>query len=238
MLACVVNGNMANASDKPELEDLPSSLCSPVWEHFGFSFKVINGQRPVDKTKVVCRHCLTEIGYAAGNTSNMIMHLKQHHPTVNVTSARKKTSLVRTPITSAFKQPLPRDSDRAKAITRGIEVFIATGLRPYSIVEHTGFKYVMKVLEPRYEIPSRPYFSQKVVPGLYEKVKSDVVNELSHVSAVSLTTDTWTLQATESYLTVTVHYVSPHREMKSHVLQKRPVYEQHTSTLLSTLRRL
>lgn len=112
------------------------------------------------KNKVVCRHCSTEIGYAAGNTSNMLTHLKRHHLTVSVTSTRKKTTLMQTPITSTFKQLLTSDSDRAKAITHGIRVFIATGLCPYSIVEHAGYKYMMKVLVPRYEIPSRPYFSQ------------------------------------------------------------------------------
>ncbi|XP_039625496.1 E3 SUMO-protein ligase ZBED1-like [Polypterus senegalus] len=156
---------MANASEKPELEDPPSSLRSPVWEHFGFPVKVTDGQRQVDKSKVVCRHCsTTEIGYAAGNTSNMLTHLKRHHPSVNVSSTRKKTSLVQTvtPITSAFKQHLASNSDRAKAITHGIGVFIATGLRQYSVVENAGFKYMIKVLEPRYEIPSRPHFSQQV----------------------------------------------------------------------------
>ncbi|XP_039608816.1 E3 SUMO-protein ligase ZBED1-like [Polypterus senegalus] len=227
---------MANASEKPELEDPPSSLRSPVWEHFGFPVKVTDGQWQVDKSKVVCRHCsTTEIGYAAGNTSNMLTHLKRHHPSVNVSYTRKKTSLVQTvtPITSAFKQHLASNSDRAKAITHGIGVFIATGLRPYSVVENAGFKYMIKVLEHRYEIPSRPHFSQKVVPALYEKTRSDVVSELSRVPSLSLTTDSWTSRATESYLTVTVHYISPQWEMRNHVLQTRHVYEQHTSTNLA-----
>ena len=35
---------------KPELEDPPASLRSPVWEHFGFPVRYKNGGREVDKT--------------------------------------------------------------------------------------------------------------------------------------------------------------------------------------------
>ncbi|KAK7934311.1 hypothetical protein WMY93_005207 [Mugilogobius chulae] len=110
---------------------------------------------------------------------------------------------------------------------------MATDLRPYSLVESAGFKYMMKIIEPRYQIPSRPHFSQKVVPALYEQAKSAILNELTSVSAVALTTDGWTSRATESYLTVTVHFISSEWKMMSHVLQTRAIYDQHTSTNLA-----
>ena len=34
---------------------------------------------------------------------------------------------------------------------------------------------MMKVTEPRYEIPACPHFSQKVIPALYEQAKTAVV---------------------------------------------------------------
>lgn len=222
---------MANAEATPELEDPPNSLRSPVWEHFGFPVHINEGQRQVDKSRAVCRHCHTEIGYAAGNTTNLLTHLKRHHPTVKIMATRRKSSVVQTQITSAFNKPLPKTSDRAKAITRGIGVYIASDLRPYSVVENSGFKYMFKILEPRYEIPSRPHFSQKVVPALYEQTKTTLLTELSNASALSLTTDGWTSRATESYLTVTVHYITTQWEMK--ILQTRPIYEQHTSANLA-----
>jgi hypothetical protein len=36
-------------------------------------------------------------------------------------------------------------------------------------VENKGFKNMMKLLEPRYEIPLRTHFSMKIVPDLYEQ---------------------------------------------------------------------
>lgn len=81
--------------------------------------------------------------------------------------------------TSAFKQTFAGNSDLANAITNAFGVFIAADLRPYSVVENTGFKHMMKVTEPRYEIPSHPHLSQKVIPALYERAKIAVVHDLS-----------------------------------------------------------
>ena len=53
-------------------------------------------------------------------------------------------------ITAAFKQPLPAQTDRAEAITNAIGVFIGADMRPYSVVQNEGFKYMLNVLEPRY----------------------------------------------------------------------------------------
>lgn len=225
--------NAASVGNKPELEDPPATLRSPVWEHFAFPVKYNQGQRVVDKTKAVCRHCSSEIGYVSGNTSNLLTHLKRHHPHVNITATRRKMSLVQTQLPTAFKQPLPGESDRAKAITNAVGVFIAADLRPYSVVENAGFKHMIKVIEPRYQLPSRPHFSQKIIPGLYEKTKSAVTQDLSSASAIALTTDGWTSRATESYITVTAHHITPEWTLASHVLQTRPIYEQHTSANLA-----
>ena len=40
-------------------------------------------------------------------------------------------------------------------------------LRVYSVVDRSGFTSLIKTLEPRYEVPSRTHFSNKVIPELY-----------------------------------------------------------------------
>ncbi len=168
-----------------ELE-CPASFKSPVWEHFGFPVKYNDeGKRLVDKTVTVCRHCGTRKPYDSGNTSSMATHLKRHHTGVSLTGV--KTKAAQQPlITTAFKQPLVAQSDRAKAITNAIGVFIGADMRPYSVVQNEGFKHMLKVLEPRYDIPSRTHFSKKIVPDLYEQEKKKVVDELSRASSVAL----------------------------------------------------
>lgn len=56
---------------------------------------------------------------------------------------------------------------------------------------------------------------------------------MSDTAHVALTTDGWTSRATESFLTVTAHYITSEWEMRSCVLQTRPIYESHTSEHLS-----
>ena len=117
---------MANAH-KVKLENPPASLKSPVWEHFGFAVTYKDdGQRQVDQTKAVCRHCSTKIGYAAGNTSNLHTHLKRHHLNVNITGTKRKKTEVQTQFPLAFKPPtLATSSDRAKAITNAKYLSVA-----------------------------------------------------------------------------------------------------------------
>jgi tRNA (cytidine32/guanosine34-2'-O)-methyltransferase len=69
---------------------------------------------------------------------------------------------------------LSRQSTHAEIITRAIGLFIAQDLWPYSIVENEGFRNMIHVLEPRYEIPSRPYFSNVVVPKIYQDIRAKV----------------------------------------------------------------
>ena len=111
---------------------------SPVWEHFGFPVKLNSeGKRLVDKTVTVCRHCGTRKPYNSGNTSSMATHLQRHHPGVSLTGVKPKAAQ-QPLITAAFKQPLPPQSDRAKAITNAIGLFIGADMRPYSVVQNKG----------------------------------------------------------------------------------------------------
>ncbi len=54
------------------LADAPASFKSGVWEHFGFHVTYDdNGNKTVDRTATVCKHCAKCIQYANGNTSNI-----------------------------------------------------------------------------------------------------------------------------------------------------------------------
>ncbi|XP_051806127.1 E3 SUMO-protein ligase ZBED1-like [Acanthochromis polyacanthus] len=118
-------------------------------------------------------------------------------------------------------------------ITKALGCFITKDMQPFAVVEGAGFQCMIKALEPRYKIPSRKHFSCTVIPALYEETRRRLVNELSDTACVALTTDGWTSRATESFLTVTVHYIPSEWKMKSSVLQTRPLYESHTSEQLS-----
>ena len=111
-------------------------------------------------------------------------------------------------------------------------VFIGKDMQPYSVVLGTGFRHMIKVLDRRFNIPSRTHFSSKIIPELYEVTRREVETDLRQSPFVALSTDGWTSRATTSYLTVTVHFVSDW-ELKGYVLQTRPIYESHTSEHLA-----
>ena len=229
---------MGMASGKgQELEDAPAAhYRSAVWEHFAFRVTYDDGgKKIVDKSATVCKHCATRVVYVNSNTSNMSAHLRRHHPSEKIGSARGKGAEAKGQLLlpAAFKQAYGDESDRAKCITKGVAYFIAKDMQPYSVVEGAGFRHMIKALEPRYKIPSRKHFSNKVIPALYEETRQEIVKELSDTASVALTSDGWTSRATESFLTVTVHYITSEWEMKSSVLQTRPLYESHTSEHLS-----
>ena len=98
----------------------------------------------------------------------MATHLKRHHPGVKKAAVHSAKQPL---ITATFKQPFAAQSDRAKAITNAIGVFIAADMRRYSVVQNEGFKHMLKVLEPRYDIQSRTHFREKIVLSLYEQEK-------------------------------------------------------------------
>lgn len=168
---------MANASNIPEIEDPPPSFRSGVWNYFGFRFKYDpDGKRVVDKNTTVCRKCHTTINYNSGNTTNMTTHSRRHHPDAKIGGTKQKQGATTThrlqTLPGAFREPLAHDSKRAKEIDRAIATFIAVDMRPFSVVENAGFQDMLRTLEPRYKIPSRTYFTDTVVPALYNKTKA------------------------------------------------------------------
>lgn len=79
----------------------------------------------------------------------------------------------------------------------------------------------------RYSIPSRSTVlrsleKKKAITG---KLKSDI----DHCESVSITHDGWTSMNTESYNTVTVHFIDAEWQMKTAVLENKKLEGSHTS---------
>ena len=161
-----------------------------------------------------CNRCQAPVK-CGGGTTNLSTHLERHHKIMKTTvgqssqkSDDKPTPPIKTDqptVLELFKNSNTywQSSERAKLITAKIANFIVKDLRPFSVVSNKRFCDLVKALDSRYVIPSRGYFSQTVIPDMYEKVKSDIVASLSNITTVALTTDSWTSRATESFVTIT-----------------------------------
>ena len=243
----VVGDENNNVNFDVKIRSPPASFRSAVWQHFGFKVIVTDDKEVVEKEKTVCKICKQDVSYKAGNTSNMAMHLKRKHgialstSTTSVTSPVVTKSSVATNRVSALSGQLrlqnvtkyPLTSSKSHTITKAIAAYLATDMRPYSTVENEGFKHLIKTLDPRYDLPSRTHIATKVMPSLYSSVKSRVLNDVKNASSIALTTDGWTSRATQSYITITSHYVDNDFLMKSATLQTRHLGVSHTGENLA-----
>lgn len=76
---------------------------------------------------------------------------------------------------------------------------LACDMRPFSTIENIGFKNLISILEPKFEMPSRTHMTQKVMPELYTKVKKRILTHSNKAHFTAVTTDGWTSRAAQGY---------------------------------------
>uniref|UniRef100_A0AAY5L481 HAT C-terminal dimerisation domain-containing protein n=1 Tax=Esox lucius TaxID=8010 RepID=A0AAY5L481_ESOLU len=206
---------MANLTERV-IQSAPSSLKAIVWAHFGYYN--LEGKTELDKTHAICRLCKAKVKYF-GNT----------------TKQPKITNLPVNQRTLFQCSKLPPNSERAKKITQSIAYCIAKDLRPYSMVDNDGFRYMKHIIEPRYTIPSRRLFTEKTIPQLYSETKEQIAGSLQKAIRVAITCDAWTSRAVQSYVTFTAHFITDCWQLETRVLQTRAMNESHTGAHMNEL---
>ena len=83
---------------------------------------------------------------------------------------------------------------RAQRVHKFVMEMIALDNQPFSLVEDKGFVRLLQVLEPRYSLPSRKYFVEKILPVVHDEVMSRVKSEIEGVT-------TSVASSVEQYLT-------------------------------------
>ena len=109
-------------------------------------------------------------------------------------------------------------SQRQKKLDDALVEMVARDMQPSTIVEDKGFNKFVHLLDPKYQLPSRRSLMRKM-PAKYDVVRQEVKDELNHASAVCLTTDIWTSRISQSYMTVTCHFIDNSWQLKSYVLE-------------------
>ena len=104
---------------------------------------------------------------------------------------------------------------------------ITIDMQPISIVEDSGFKGLVNVLDKRYAVPSRRAVMTRLHKA-YESTRSTVQKKLDSTEHVAITTDLWTSLQTISYCGVTAHYTSETWELTSTVLETFEFPAAHT----------
>ena len=129
-----------------ELLDRPGSK-STVWKYFGL--KSDEEKRPVIDGYAFCRECKSKVAARSGNTSNLITHLPNNHPTIYAAFAKQKTEMTKSQstalqqksITEALvsSQPYDRKSKKWTELTNSVTFCIAKDILPMYSMEKPGF---------------------------------------------------------------------------------------------------
>ena len=179
---------------------------SQVWYHFGL--KQVDG-RIVETDQPVWRQCFVQVRAKLGNTSNLYSHLNTNHSDLYASIKSSQLKGLRRPTSN---QPTIQDailcgtklatnSKEHKRLTRSVTYWLAKDSQPEYSVEKYGFKHMLKAFCPRYDLPSRNYFSRTAIPKLFSETYDRLNDSLSsnEVSVFSATTDLWTSCAKEPF---------------------------------------
>jgi len=127
-------------------------------------------------------------------------------------------------------KPFSKDSERHIKLVEAVGNFIAVDMQPLSVVENKGFLQLMKVAEPRFQVPSKGYFTKTVIPSLYGHVREGVKNMVEETQFLCITTDLWTAaHGNRAYLGLTCHGIDGDWQLRSYCLGVKELPVAHTA---------
>lgn len=229
-----MSGESSNAALVPK----PKTV-SVVWNYFGLEQD--EEGKPKNDDVAICRRCKRRVQARGGNTSNLLSHLRTHHPLQHseVVQAQKGKKRKAVPqcenIDSMLKQAqkYDRKSKRWQEITDAVTFCIAKDMLPLYSVEKQGFRRLIELLDPRYDTPSSKYFSQTAIPKLYGQTRERIATVVQGAEFFAATTDMWSSMTSEPYLSYTVHFIGEDWDLQSVCLETLYLPEDHSADNLA-----
>ncbi|KAF0744251.1 zinc finger BED domain-containing protein 6-like, partial [Aphis craccivora] len=118
--------------------------------------------------------------------------------------------------------------DAKKKLDQTLLKLFVNDFQPFKVVEDSGFKQFVKILNPNYELPNRHTISKELIPAMYEKCLGEMKSLTSTVESACLTTDCWTSRNNESFMAITIHFIDTEFELKSILLECSSFNLNHT----------
>ena len=131
--------------------------------------------------------------------------------------------------------PYPKNSKRANKISKAIAEHVVIDMRAVNTISLPGFMLMMNTIEPRYHPISRTSLLNKYIFPMYHETVAKVKADMKDAPRHAFTTDGWQSIATESYNTMTVHYIDSDFQLQSKVLDTKMSRERHTAENLSKM---
>lgn len=124
---------------------------------------------------------------------------------------------------------------QAEKITMAIAYLIAVACLAYSFVENIGFRHLMNVIAPNYQVPSRKVFSNDRIPKLYQATKAYITEEMKNIEFFGLTTDGWTSSNSHKFIAVTVSFINENWQLVCRTLACRDLNISNTGENIKCL---
>ena len=216
---------------------------------------------PKNKNTSVCKLCqaiISRDGKSATTftTTNMSNHLRKNHQEEAKVADKKRKyngySGTDIPGTSGSNSEPPVkhqttiesilvkkkiwdiNDHRSQEIDYLIGEMIAVDIQPYSVTSDIGFNRLIAKLYPNYSIPSKMYFTEKIITDIFTKVKTKIQSSLDEISSISLTSDIWTASTNNApFLSLTGHWLSNDFEQCRAMLRVVPFHSTHTGARIS-----
>ncbi len=219
-------------------------LKSKVWKYFS---RNVGTGIATSTDGATCNLC-QKFYKTSGNTSNLTEHLLRKHrveytKSSDVDSA-DENNVGNQPKTPVFRQetirsilkrqnPYSNTHPKKKCQDRLLVRLITTRNLPFSLVDYKEFIEYSNGLDSRYIPPNRKTLTSVILPAEYGKMKDKLIGILKGIH-VSLTTDTWTSSAVESFLSLTCHFVF-NGELKWVLLGASQVDGSHSASNLKCI---
>lgn len=124
-------------------------------------------------------------------------------------------------------------------VNNAIVHWLAVDMVHPSVLTKKGFKFFLSSCGIRTDVPSKKVMSDSLIPKLTEEAKSIVKQDLLSVSSLALTLETWMYRKTQTFLTLTAHFIKDDWSMTSYVLDTFECTDDKTETILAeNLRRV
>ncbi|EZA57990.1 Zinc finger BED domain-containing protein [Ooceraea biroi] len=87
-----------------------------------------------------------------------------------------------------------------------------------------------QTIKKQYPLPCRTYFSETIMPQLYENLKTCIREKLTDATYISFYTDIWTCSANnEAFISLTAHFIrSDNMQREIYVLNAKHFLGSHT----------
>ena len=92
---------------------------------------------------------------------------------------------------------------------------------PFSAVELPGFKRLLHVLEPRYQVPSKSTFSRDRMTKLYDATRGNAMVEIkNNVNFYAAATDLWSSGGLIPYIGFILHWIDNEWVLQNRTLEQ------------------